>query len=95
MTKARASGLFCLEQNASAAPCNFAVIHTSAECRKIAAAKLAEAKRLRDERRANHLISAANAWLILAHGVRRLEINREARKAIRRNERRWGSMPSS
>jgi hypothetical protein len=48
-------------------------MYTSAECREIAAAKVAEAERLRDERRANRLISAANAWLILARSLRRIE----------------------
>jgi hypothetical protein len=33
-------------------------MHTSAECRKIAAAKFAEAERLRDERCANRLVLA-------------------------------------
>ena len=48
-------------------------MQTSVECRKIAAAKIAEAERLRDERCANRLISAANAWLILARGLRSLD----------------------
>jgi hypothetical protein len=43
-------------------------MYTSAECRKIAQAKVAKAERLRDERRANRLIAAAKAWLILARG---------------------------
>jgi hypothetical protein len=50
-------------------------MYTSAECRKIAAAKIAEAERLHDERRTNRLISAANAWLILAQGLKRIEIS--------------------
>jgi hypothetical protein len=40
-----------------------AAMYTSAECRKIAQTKIAKAKRLRDKRRADRLISAANAWL--------------------------------
>ena len=48
-------------------------MHTSDECLAIAEAKLAEAERLRDKRRANRLISAANAWLILARGLMSLE----------------------
>ena len=55
-------------------------MQTSVECRKIAAAKIAEAERLRDERRANRLISAANAWLILARGLRSFEIKKAVRK---------------
>jgi hypothetical protein len=52
-------------------------MYTSAECREIAAAKLGQAEFLPDERRANRFISAANAWLILAHGVRTYEIRKE------------------
>jgi len=55
-------------------------LHTSAECRKIAESKVKQAECERDERRINALISAANAWLILAHGIRQLEINAEGRR---------------
>ena len=48
-------------------------MNTSAECRKIAAAKIGKAEGLRDQRRANRLIRAAKAWLILADGVRSFE----------------------
>jgi len=33
-----------------------------------------------DERRAKRYIAAANAWLILAHGIRTLELKAKARK---------------
>ena len=55
-------------------------MRTSAECRKLAAMYIKRAEREPDERRANALISAANAWLLLARGVRRLELNSKARK---------------
>jgi hypothetical protein len=58
---------------------------TSAECRKKAETKINLAERARDERRSDVLISAANAWLMLAHGIRQLEINAEAhRRVVRR-----------
>jgi hypothetical protein len=53
-------------------------MNTSAECRKIAAAKIGKAEGLRDQRRANRLIRAAKAWLILADGVRSFERGAEA-----------------
>ena len=59
-------------------------MHTSAECRKQAEAKIKLAERERDGRRANKFASAANAWLILAHGIRQLEINWKNRQQIAR-----------
>ena len=47
---------------------------TSAACRKMAEAKLKAADRERDGRRANRLISAANAWLILERGIKQFEL---------------------
>jgi hypothetical protein len=44
---------------------------TSAECRAIAEQKLAEAER--DERHSKGLIAAAEAWLLLANRLRRIE----------------------
>ena len=44
---------------------------TSAACRKKAKEKLAEAGR--DERHSEELIAAAQAWLLLAKGIRQLE----------------------
>jgi hypothetical protein len=48
--------------------------------RKQAESKIKLADRERDGRRATRLISAANAWLILAHGIRQLEVNAEVRQ---------------
>jgi hypothetical protein len=55
-------------------------MYTSDECRKRAAVKIKQAEREHNGRRANALISAAHAWLILAHGVRRLELNSKTQK---------------
>ena len=55
-------------------------MYTSAECRKRAAAKVKLADREPNRRHANALISSANAWLILGHGVRRLELNSKIMK---------------
>ena len=46
---------------------------TSAECRARAEQKLAQAER--DERHSRRLINAAQAWLILASQMKRLEVN--------------------
>jgi hypothetical protein len=60
---------------------------TSAACRNMAEAKLKAADRERDGRRANRLISAANAWLILARGIKQFELNaRTARQASATNK---------
>jgi hypothetical protein len=55
------------------------IMNTSAECQKIAEAKISEAEGQRDKRRANRLISAANGWLILARGLKSLEIKEATR----------------
>jgi hypothetical protein len=55
---------------------------TSAECRNMAATKIDLAERAHDKRRSNVLISAANAWLMLAHGIRQLEINAETQRRV-------------
>jgi hypothetical protein len=57
-------------------------MYTSAECRKRAEAKIKCAERERDERRANSLSSAANAWLILAHGIKTFELNRKFKRSF-------------
>ena len=47
-------------------------MYTSAECRAQAQEKLAQAKHT-DRRRRNRLVAAAEAWLLLASQLRRVE----------------------
>jgi hypothetical protein len=53
-------------------PRNFMFTKTSAQCRERAKQKLAQAER--DKRHSRRLIDAAQAWLLIASNLRRMEV---------------------
>ena len=63
-------------------------MYTSAECRAQAEEKLAQAKQA-DRRRRNRLITAAEAWLLLASQLRRVEAAFVPKKRSKRTTAWW------
>jgi hypothetical protein len=62
-------------------------MYTSAECRAQAEEKLTQAKY--DDRHRNRLITAAEAWLLLASQLRRIELSFVPKRRARRTTAWW------